>query len=46
MKKSKEQKRLLVKYRKIPAFWKIVNDWESGMMVLNWVTGTVRVLDK
>lgn len=46
MKKSKSQKRLLWRYRKIPCFWVIINDHEKCMSVMNWVTGEHDVLDK
>ncbi len=46
MKKSKNQKKILWKNRKIPFFWIVVNDFEKRMTVMNWVTGSFRVLDK
>lgn len=46
MKKSKNQKKLLLKNKKIPCFWIIVNEFENRMTVMNWVTGTFAVLDK
>lgn len=46
MKKSKTQRKLLWKNRKIPFLWIVVNDFENRMTVMNWVTGTFSVLDK
>lgn len=46
MKKSKNQKKLLWKNRKIPFFWIIVNDFKERMTVMNWLTGDFHVFDK
>lgn len=46
MKKSMEQKKVLLKNRKIPFFWTIVNDKKDHILVMNWFTGSFRVLDK
>ena len=46
VKKSKTQRKLLWKNRKIPFFWTIVNDKKDHLLVMNWFTGSFRVLDK
>lgn len=46
MKKSKTQKKILVKNRMIPFLWIIINDQKERLTVMNWLTGTFRVLDK
>lgn len=35
MKKSKNQKKLLRKNRKIPCFWIVVNEFKDRMIVMN-----------
>ena len=44
--KTVAQRKLLWKNRKIPFFWTVINDFENRMTVMNWVTGSFRVLDK
>ena len=46
MKKTKNQKKILWKNRKIPFFWIVVNDFENRMTVMNWITGSFHVFDK
>lgn len=46
MKKSKNQKKLIRKNKKIPFFYVIVGEFESRMTIMNWVTGDFHVLDK
>lgn len=46
MSKSKAQRKLLWKNRKIPFFWTVINDREDALLVMNWFTGTFQVLDK
>jgi hypothetical protein len=46
MKKSKSQKKVLWKHRKVPFFWTIINDYKYSLVVMNWLTGSFRVLDK
>lgn len=46
MKKSKAQRKILRNHRKIPFFWRIINDVKDHLLVMNWVTGSFQVLDK
>ena len=46
MKKSRAQKRVIRKYRKIPFFWKIEEDTKYYIIAINWFTGTSKVFDK
>lgn len=46
MKKTKAQKSLLWKYRKIPLFHTVINDRKDALLVMNLLTGTFSVLDK
>ena len=44
--KTIAQRNLLWKNRKIPFFWTIVTDKKDHLLVMNWLTGSFRVLDK
>ena len=44
--KTRAQRKLLRENKKIPCFWVVVTDIEQRMTVMNWLTGTFRVLDK
>lgn len=44
--KTKTQRKLLRKYRKIPFFWAVIHDKKDHLLVMNWITGNFNVLDK
>lgn len=44
--KTVAQMKILWKHRKVPFFWTIVNDKKDHILVMNWFTGSFRVLDK
>ena len=44
--KTVAQRKILWKNRKIPFFWTIINDKKDHLLVMNWFTGSFRVLDK
>lgn len=46
MKKIKEQKALMRKYKLFPLFWAVVNDRKEILLVMNILTGEFRALDK
>lgn len=46
MKKTKKQKAILWKNRKIPFFHTIINDRKDALLVMNWITGRFSVLTK
>lgn len=44
--KTVAQRKILWKYRKVPFFWTVVTDKKDYLLVMNWFTGSFRVLDK
>lgn len=44
--KTREQRKLLWENKKIPCFWVVITDIEQRVTVMNWLTGTFRVLEK
>ena len=46
MKKTKAQKAIIWKNRMWPFFWTVINDRKACLLVMSWLTGELRVLDK
>jgi hypothetical protein len=46
MKKTEEQKRLILDNKMVPLFWKVVTDKEKHMLIVNTFTGEYRVIEK
>lgn len=44
--KTVAQRKIMWKHRKVPFFWVIVSDKKDHLLVMNWLTGSFRVLDK
>jgi hypothetical protein len=44
--KTKDQRKFLRENKMIPCLWVMITDNERWMTVMNWLTGTFRVLEK
>lgn len=46
MKKTKIQKQIMRRHKLLPMVWTIINDRKDALLVMNWLTGEFRVLEK
>ena len=46
MKKTKGHTRILWKNRMWPLLWELISDHKDSLLVMNWLTGEFRVVDK
>lgn len=46
MKPTKDEKKIIRRYKMIPFFWTVITNRESHLLVINIFSGEYRVLDK